>query len=377
MDFLDFINNIFSGLSKSILCFLLTGCIPLIESPKMSNEKSILSNTPKTTPNSTGVSVKEMGSSIDVIATKTIITVYFPFKETCRDNRGNISISINRGNSINAPRDPRCDRDAPHAVSSILKDSIGRRYSGITYSGILTIYSSDLAFLFCPNSGNEKYTLEVYEPEKPVFSDDRLDALINAICKPANSDIEGDWKAEMYRRNENVEVRQPNSNKFWLRCPIGQTWKEKECVRNMPESARQKYWIERDCNSPDEPVWMTWNTAQNACPDGYHLPSEDDYKSLFCGNKDINCPSCTANPVCAGGMFTFGTGRFWTSTEGYFAGEAFNGDFTRGNAKTVPKNFCRPVLCIREDSAIDCSDNCMQTTKDEYGCCLSTDRPTQ
>jgi len=59
-----------------------------------------------------------------------------------------------------------------------------------------------------------------------------------------------------------------------------------------------------------------WATARNACPDGWHLPSNVDWNVLM---KFVN-PSCSDNSSCAGAGTKLKAKSGWNSYSGVPAG---------------------------------------------------------
>ncbi len=97
-----------------------------------------------------------------------------------------------------------------------------------------------------------------------------------------------------------TEVSQPGTDLCWFRCPMGRTWDGSECTG---DTARKN-----------------WNDAMATCPDGYSLPTRDQFMALL-GNCDSyvtggsygSCDSCSASSTC-NGMFGSDEEVYWTST---------------------------------------------------------------
>ena len=100
--------------------------------------------------------------------------------------------------------------------------------------------------------------------------------------------------------NRSDEVKQPDTNLYWLRCPVGQTWNGSSCS--------------------GEAKTMTWNAAKSACPSGYRLPTRQEFVDLL-GDCDSNvrsgkygyCKKCSASSSCSS-MFLSDTGWYWSSS---------------------------------------------------------------
>ena len=66
----------------------------------------------------------------------------------------------------------------------------------------------------------------------------------------------------------------PVTQKKWLKCALGQKWN--------PKKAR--------CE--DNASLMTYLEAQDACPKGYGLPTNDDMATVLCNLSDEMIPDC-------------------------------------------------------------------------------------
>ncbi len=103
------------------------------------------------------------------------------------------------------------------------------------------------------------------------------------------------------KKKNAVEVKQPDTNLYWLRCPIGQSWTGSYC--------------EGDARG------MSWHNAGNACPGGYRLPTREEFVSLLggcdagarSGKKEGRCKSCEASKTCLS-MFGRDDGDYWSSS---------------------------------------------------------------
>ena len=59
------------------------------------------------------------------------------------------------------------------------------------------------------------------------------------------------------------EIKQPYTDLYWLRCPLGQTWNGSACTGKTNQ--------------------MDWTTAQSACPEGFRVPTRQEFMSLLGG----------------------------------------------------------------------------------------------
>jgi hypothetical protein len=115
----------------------------------------------------------------------------------------------------------------------------------------------------------------------------------------ADSDADGDTDTGSTSAEDGIA--QPDSDLIWMRCPLGGLWDGAACQ-----------WT---CS------WMTWPEALVACPDGWRLPTLQEFIDLL-GDCDADvlagnwgyCNSCSQSPACAS-MFSPTTGLFWSATE--------------------------------------------------------------
>jgi TolB-like protein len=92
------------------------------------------------------------------------------------------------------------------------------------------------------------------------------------------------------------EVQQPGTKLLWLRCRHGKIWNGTSC-----EGQTKK---------------MRWEDAPKACPEGYRVPTVDEYKTLLggcSGRESISCTSCSTSPSCSS-MFGSDAGVYWSSS---------------------------------------------------------------
>ncbi|MBW1872281.1 MAG: hypothetical protein JRJ19_09460, partial [Deltaproteobacteria bacterium] len=109
-------------------------------------------------------------------------------------------------------------------------------------------------------------------------------------------------KQQELQARAKIQVHQPGTNLYWLRCPLGQSWNGYACAGKV--------------------AFVTWHMARNACPAGYRLPTVDEYAILLGGCRETNhgkffkkCTRpCGQNPACAamfGGKYDV---SHWTAT---------------------------------------------------------------
>jgi len=87
------------------------------------------------------------------------------------------------------------------------------------------------------------------------------------------------------RKEAILEIQQPGTEVFWLKCPLGQRWSGKGCT--------------------GEAVEEDWNRANVACPEGYRLPRLSEMQEILggCEEKVIvgrggRCSKCNESDVC-------------------------------------------------------------------------------
>ncbi|MBW1811816.1 MAG: DUF1566 domain-containing protein [Deltaproteobacteria bacterium] len=137
------------------------------------------------------------------------------------------------------------------------------------------------------------------------------------------------------RTEATQEVRQPGTNIYWLRCPLGQIWSGSSCQgerRSMP-----------------------WADAIKACPAGYRLPTRQEFANLL-GGCDENargggygyCASCGKSSMCSS-MFGKDRGFYWSSSS--LSGDsslAWLVGFPAGNVGiSAGKDDGHDVRCVR------------------------------
>lgn len=135
------------------------------------------------------------------------------------------------------------------------------------------------------------------------------------------------------------EVRQPGSRLVWLRCPLGQRWRNGSCL--------------------GEPAAFHEMAVEGACPRGYRLPSIEEMLLLL-GKCDRRagrlesglCRICRDSPSC-GSMFGDDRGWYW-STPAFMPHGAEQGtwsvSFEHGYVHFVPLGESKKAMirCVRE-----------------------------
>jgi len=141
-------------------------------------------------------------------------------------------------------------------------------------------------------------------------------------------------KARRERLAKSKDVKQPGTNLYWLRCPIGQRWTGSSCEGDARE--------------------MTWHDVGNACPSGYRLPTRQEFVSLLggCdakvrGRKWGYCNNCKKSGNCSS-MFGRDLRYYWSSSS-YAADSslAWCVYFTSGDVDSADKANDANVRCVR------------------------------
>jgi hypothetical protein len=156
--------------------------------------------------------------------------------------------------------------------------------------------------LLLPACGDDDDGAAATDADSDADSDADTDADTDSDTD-ADSDADSDADGDTDTGSTGAEdgIAQPDSDLVWMRCPLGGLWDGAECQ-----------WT---CS------WMTWPEAIDACPDGWRLPTRQEFVDLL-GNCDADvlggnwgyCDSCSESPACAS-MFSPTTGLFWAATE--------------------------------------------------------------
>ncbi len=147
-------------------------------------------------------------------------------------------------------------------------------------------------------------------------------------------------EAEEKARRERLAmyaVKQPATNLYWLRCPIGQRWDGSSCEGKARRMIRPK--------------------ARKECPRGYRLPTKQELMSLL-GGCDAGarggirgkCNKCAESNKCSS-MFGRDKKYYWSSST-YEAGpnvasNAYYVSFYSGNVDFYDKANHDYVRCVR------------------------------
>jgi hypothetical protein len=104
------------------------------------------------------------------------------------------------------------------------------------------------------------------------------------------------------------EIAQPDSDRCWLRCPLGQVWNDGYC-----DGSVQAY---------------DWEAAVAACAligVGHHLATRqemidilDNCEEVLAEDLEGFCDPCGASAAC-GALFGFDSLTYWTSTDGLYS----------------------------------------------------------
>ncbi|MBW1811647.1 MAG: hypothetical protein JRJ87_25895 [Deltaproteobacteria bacterium] len=127
------------------------------------------------------------------------------------------------------------------------------------------------------------------------------------------------------QKAEKEDVKQPGTNLYWMRCPLGQIWTGSSC--------------QGKANT------ITWEKAPKACPDGYRLPTRQEFMLLL-GGCDSNlkkgktgyCSSCEKSGTCRS-MFGKDIRSMYMWSNGY---AVFHDGYIAVNAKAGFQ-----IICVR------------------------------
>jgi hypothetical protein len=133
----------------------------------------------------------------------------------------------------------------------------------------------------------------------------------------------------------NDEVRQPGTELYWRRCPVGQNWNGSRC------SGRARK--------------MTWHKAKSACPSGYRLPTRQEFVNLLGGcESDVlsggvgPCNKCSASSNCSS-IFISNTDWHWSSSSNASNGDyAWYVSFDFGYVYSYGKDLNAYARCVRK-----------------------------
>ena len=118
----------------------------------------------------------------------------------------------------------------------------------------------------------------------------------------------------------------------WLRCPLGQCWIDNNCV--------------------GVPGRFSWDKAMDACPQGWRLPTREDFLDLLgeceedaSGDGTETCGSCGEECNALFGLYNDDHGYYWSSTED--GEEAWSVYFNYGNAGFESKDEKHWARCVK------------------------------
>ncbi len=123
-----------------------------------------------------------------------------------------------------------------------------------------------------------------------------------------------------------ADIQQPGSTLRWSACPVGQTKRDR-------------------CDGV--PSQYSWDDAQKACPDGYRVPTLDEFKILLGCSAVLKdrCNACRESASCSA-VFGDANGYFWTSSASE-TDDAWVVGLRSGSAARISKTATRYVRCIR------------------------------
>lgn len=154
-----------------------------------------------------------------------------------------------------------------------------------------------------------------------------VDQLLGVKKEPAKS-------APVTASSQN-DIQQPGTNLYWMRCPIGKWWSGTTCEGTADV--------------------MNWFKAVKACPQGYRLPTRQEYLDLLggCdddavkGNRLGKCRTCQKSPVCS---LMFGQDSFWYWSIQQGTPNAWGINFKKGRINDDIEGHESYVRCVRSDN---------------------------
>ena len=144
------------------------------------------------------------------------------------------------------------------------------------------------------------------------------------------------------------EVRQPETELCWLRCPLGQTWNGSSC----DGSKDSMDWC--DASGENAPDCSPDNPGQDICElsagAGYRLPTAEEYSVLLeesgLGNQDgKDCDGDDGDTMCTE-MFGYDAEYYWSATP-YDSNFAWYAHFDYGNVYNAIVYYDYDVRCVR------------------------------
>jgi hypothetical protein len=131
-----------------------------------------------------------------------------------------------------------------------------------------------------------------------------------------------------------AEIQQPGTSLYWMRCPVGKWWSGTACEGTADV--------------------MNWFKAVKACPQGYRLPTRQEYLDLLGGCDDAvikgkklgSCRTCQKSPVCS---LMFGKDSFWYWSIQQGTPNAWGINFKKGRINDDIEGNESYVRCVRSD----------------------------
>ncbi len=164
---------------------------------------------------------------------------------------------------------------------------------------------------------------------------------------------------------KSVEVKQPGTNLYWVRCPVGQKWEWEVIKCSCTSWAIHMGWCDatgKDASNCD-PENPSANICESSYGTGYRLPTLKEFADLL-GGRDCDtlssgntgpgyCSACSQSANCAsmfwpGNPFT-DIGHYWASSSyAYNPDYSWSIAFNDGYVSYGDKNDLRHVRCVRE-----------------------------
>ncbi len=171
-------------------------------------------------------------------------------------------------------------------------------------------------------------------------------------CDPAGTCCEpdGSWTPD--------EVQQPDTELYWLRCPLGQDWDVVTCGCVDNPGIQNMLWcdamglVPNDTECLVDPITVAHvEICESEYGAGYRLPTRQEFVELL-GNCDGDvlsgargyCDTCAASTNCTN-MFGPDTRYYWSSS--YIDSNAWYAGFNVGSVYYVEKASPNDVRCVR------------------------------
>ena len=158
-----------------------------------------------------------------------------------------------------------------------------------------------------------------------------LKAKLDALNKQNDVGGDGAASAPATEGPSSSEVQQPGTKLFWLRCPIGQTASDSECIGDAKEMNR---------------------IPTIVCPSGYRFPTRQEFVDLLGGcDSEVTsgnygyCKKCSESGICSS-MFPSDAGWYWSSSL-YDEDSAWTANFDDGSVYRDSVGSYRYFRCVR------------------------------